>query len=394
MDLTSWLLQRTVPRPFVVTGLGGTAARLGVEREMRERGWPQALSPAAANLLLFCGTDASNLGAVVDRVWDQLPQPRARAELPTPEDLGPVLDRAAEQLTNVHRQCANVDPPDLGHGHDAGKTADADVPSAAVGDTGGHGTLHAGHAGMHSSDAGPHGSHVGLHGSDMDMELPGGLLMADRGPDRDGLILDRLHVPLGPALPDWPPGLLLRLVLQGDVVQEVTVEVIGSAAGSYWDASPTIPARHWQAAATLDSLQRLLSVAGWPAAAMTARRLRDDLLTGVTPESIGTVWSSWDRRVRRSRTLRWSTDRLGARRDGDVTARVVCWLDIAAAAWTGHRPPRVPERSSAAEKVLADLPRLLVGQELAAVRLVVASLDPDLEALTRGAPPTPEVHSD
>jgi hypothetical protein len=216
--------------------------------------------------------------------------------------------------------------------------------------------------------------------------------MADRGPGRDGLIHDRLHMPLGPALPDWPAGLVLRLVLQGDVVQEVTVEVIGTAAGSYWDVPPTAPARHWQAAGRLDILQRLLSVAGWPAAAMTGRRLRDDLLAGVAPESIGAVWSSWDRRVCRSRTLRWSTDRVGVRRDGDVTAKLARWLDIAAAAWTGHSPPGVPGLSSATEDVLAELPTLLTGQELAAVRLIVASLDPRLEALT-GARSTPGHHS-
>ena len=335
MDLTSWLLQRTAPRPFVVTGLGGAATRLGVEREMRERGWTPALSPAAANLLLFCGSGASGLDDVVGRVWDQLARPRAREGLSTPERVGTQLDRAQEQLTDIHLQRADVDPPES----------------------------------------------TSQHG-DMGMEMPGGLPMANRGPDRDGLILDQLHVPLGPALPDWPAGLALHLVLQGDVVQDVTVEVMGTAAGSYWAAHPTLPQNHRQAAAALDSLQRLLSVAGWPAAAMTGRRLRDDLLAGVAPESIRAVWSSWDRRIRRSRTLRWSTDRVGVRRDGDVTARAVRWLDITAAAWTGDNPPGVPERSNAAEDVLAELPTLLIGQELAAVRLIVASLDPDLEALT------------
>ena len=38
--------------------------------------------------------------------------------------------------------------------------------------------------------------------------------MADRGDDRDGLRLDQLHLPLGPVLPDWPAGLVLRVITQ------------------------------------------------------------------------------------------------------------------------------------------------------------------------------------
>jgi hypothetical protein len=48
---------------------------------------------------------------------------------------------------------------------------------------------------------------------EVDMGMPGGLPMAERGEDRDRLKLDRLHVPLGPVLPDWPAGLLVRLVV-------------------------------------------------------------------------------------------------------------------------------------------------------------------------------------
>jgi hypothetical protein len=100
---------------------------------MRERGWTQALSPAAVNLLLFCGTEASNLDAVLDRVWDQLARPRARADLRTPEGVGPGMDRAMEQLTDIDLQRADVDPPELDSGHNGGETSDADRPSPAAG---------------------------------------------------------------------------------------------------------------------------------------------------------------------------------------------------------------------------------------------------------------------
>jgi hypothetical protein len=72
----------------------------------------------------------------------------------------------------------------------------------------------------------PHGDMGhGDHGDMADMHMAGmrmgtgpvrGLPMAHEGDDRVGLRLDRLHVPLGPVLPDWPAGLVVRLTLQGD----------------------------------------------------------------------------------------------------------------------------------------------------------------------------------
>lgn len=135
-----------------------------------------------------------------------------------------------------------------------------------------------------------HGGHGG-HGG---MEMPGGLPMAGQGEDRDGLTLDRLHVPLGPLLSDWPTGLTLRLVLQGDVVQAADLDeeplVASRPVESFWvqpwlrsavgEAVGSGEAARRRAAARLDSLGRLLVVAGWPAEAMKARRLRDDLLDG------------------------------------------------------------------------------------------------------------------
>jgi hypothetical protein len=90
------------------------------------------------------------------------------------------------------------------------------------------------------------------------MELPGGLPMADLGDDRDRLRLDRLHVPLGPVLPDWPPGLVVRTVLQGDVIQEASADVLDAGSGRpFWrDAHP--------AARELDGLARFLGLRAGP----------------------------------------------------------------------------------------------------------------------------------
>lgn len=331
MDLTAALLRQARPSVFLLTAPGATACRLAIERLIRVRGYRQAVAPAQANILLTCGELEGELMEIADRVWAQLPLPAARGQVRVAAEAEHALDRTVAELTDPERQ-------------------------------------------RHHARAATHGDH---DMPDMDgMDMPGGLGMAERGPDRDGLTLDQLHVPLGPALSDWPTGLTLHLVLQGDVVQQASCEVVGAdaAPAPFWTA-------HNAPSAALDSMQRLLSVAGWSTAALSARRFRDELLTGPTAAATRGV-DRWARRVRRSRLLRWSTDGLGVftEADGtrtDATVRWLRWLDEA----TGAAPARV----RAPRRQLDALPALLIGQELAAVRLIVASLDPDLEALIAGS---------
>ncbi|WP_219420380.1 hypothetical protein [Pseudonocardia nigra] len=199
------------------------------------------------------------------------------------------------------------------------------------------------------------------------MEMPGGLPMADLGEDRDGLMLDRLHVPLGPVLPDWPPGLVVRVVLQGDVIQEAEVEVLDAPAASPFWLEPG-----WAVVRELDALARFLSVAGWADEAARARRIRDDLMAGMPVEQKAPSVMTLVGRVRRSRTLRWLVRRIGAG-DVDVAVRLERRLAAVQAAVTGPRAPDVPRAA------VDDLPDLLVGTEFAAARLIVAVLDPDTE---------------
>ncbi len=333
MDLTAALLRGTRPSVFMLTAPGATACRLAVERLIRVRGYRRAVAPAQANILLACGELQGELAEVADRVWAQLPLPATRGKVRLAAEVEHVLDRTVAELTDPERQRHHARAAvTAAHAHD-----DQDMGG---------------------------------------MAMPGGLGMAERGPDRDGLSLDQLHVPLGPTLPHWPAGLRLRLVLQGDVVQEATCDVVGFALEStqFWTV-------HNAPAAALDSLQRLLSVAGWSTAALSAARFRDELLTGPTVAATRGM-GRWARRVRRSRLLRWSTDGLGVftEADGsrtDATVRWLGWLDAA----TGAAPARL----QTPRLQLDALPALLIGQELAAVRLIVASLDPDLEALAAGS---------
>ena len=305
-------------------------------------------------------------------------------------------------------------------GHEGHDDRGGAGPADDLGDGGGH---QMGVHDMRSHQMGGHdmgGHDMDGHGHD-DMGVVAGLPMAGRAPDRDGLKLDVLHVPFGPVLPHWPAGLRVSLAVQGDVVQEASVRALGIADdGSvpFWDepalralAGASVAAgevARRRAASHLDSLARLLGVAGWDGPAVRCAVLRDRTLAGEPTGPLAAAFRPLVRRVVRSRVLRRMTigvgeadaataDRAGisgpaAITAGDVWARLVRWVrsveeDLArlddrspAADVEGPRGPLDgPDPPSA---VLLDvLPGLLVGAELAAVRLIVASLDPDLAEL-------------
>ncbi|MFC4949315.1 hypothetical protein [Pseudonocardia sp. GCM10023141] len=413
MDLTARLLRFTAVRPhvFVVPAVGGTAARLAVEAELVRRGWPRAGSPADTDLLIVAGTPGPRLAEVVDAVWRQVPAPRARADVRTSPTAAAELDRAAAALADASQQrppalhptpSASAAPSPAAHhlaaaadGHHRGgaerrdhahRTAtghdpahnlmpmsdppvDADDPNGALAE---HGeSVDPGDGGEPGHEGGHHAGH---HGAGMDM--PGGLPMADLGADRDGLTLDQLHVGLGPALPDWPAGLVVHVVLQGDVVQQARVEVLDPGTGaSFWDGVHP-------AARELDSLGRLFAVTGWDDVAARTRRLRDELLAGTPAEQLMARTAQLGRQVRRSRTLRWLTRAVpgGAldvlarlqQRMQAVTASLAAPPPGAAAAPAEAHPPAPGVAGSGWAS-------LLVGAELAAVRLIVAALDPDTD---------------
>jgi hypothetical protein len=452
VDLRAVLLRRTRPRPFVVAGVGGRDARLAVERLVGRRGWRPALSPAEANMLVVCGPESNGLADVLDRLWEQVASPRVRTRVVTAQAAEAMLREAEATLVDWTHQRHDAssrptEPPGThrthgdaehhpidhsGHGHDHGKrSGNHNVhPMADPGVHGvepaGHGMAHAGDETEHGGEHGGHGpgtpgehdrdghsghamgGHGGHAGHDMGgMQMPGGLAMAERGADRDGLTLDRLQVPLGPALSQWPAGLGLGLTVQGDVVQNARVRIFTNAGEvvPWWTASLSADGLEHASVSRspfdgLDSLQRLLCVAGWPVAALAVRRLRDDLAEGADTPAVHRAYRSWSRRVRRSRLLRWSTNGLGvlgqevpAPLRGDATARWLRWLDVVDAALAGPGGPPVPQpgvgAAAVARAAVDVLPSLVVGQELAAVRLIVASLDPDLDALVAAEKPEP-----
>ncbi|GAA4228700.1 hypothetical protein GCM10022254_19330 [Actinomadura meridiana] len=191
--------------------------------------------------------------------------------------------------------------------------------------------------------------------------------MADRADDRDGLRLDVLHVPFGPVLAWWPAGLRVDLTVQGDVVQAAEATAVDTADATFWHEGR-------RAAHRLDSVSRLLRVAGWDVAGEHAAVLRDEALAGAP--GVADRFRPFARRVGRSRVLRWMT-----RNVGNVERRLDGWLRDIGAALDGRPVGRSREPWPEA---LAALPALLEGVGLAEARLIVAGLDPDLGTAADG----------
>ncbi|MFR9802380.1 hypothetical protein ACL02T_08760 [Pseudonocardia sp. RS010] len=417
MDLRTRLRRYAAGRPHVliVAARGGTAVRLAVEAELARRDWPLAATPADADVLLVAGTPGRELADAVSDIWAAIPQPRTYAAAPRLHDLGTTLDRAAADL--VAGDSAGGPPssrtaPD----HTADEHGQADRSrNADQGDHGDHDDEHGvdqnddqnddeGHDDEGHDDEGhdDEGHDDEGHSDDQDdeghddMEMPGDLPMADVGEDRDGLMLDRLQVALGPVLPDWPAGLVLEVVLQGDVVQEARARLVDDPLGDpFWTPRPPGDTEHGdvadparRAARELDALARFLAVAGWSAPAARARRLRDGLLAGDPPDPAVTSAEALVRQVRRSRTLCRMLRGLP-----HVPARFALRLDAVDDACAALREPATraaagvspPPGGDRTRPELGELERLLVGADLAAARLLVAAADPVTEGSTEGS---------
>lgn len=387
MGLTASLLRfgYVCPRPLIVTVPGCTQTRLAVEAALRRRGGRSAESAADADTLVVCGPATGTLAEAAERVWQQLPVPRARVALSVPADAETALDAALAQLREL-----------------AAQRRSAESATSSVGS----------HREREQQMA----------DSDDDMMMPGGLAMASEEPDRDGLQLSQLHVQLGPVLAYWPAGMALRLAIQGDVVQQADYLTFGldDPAGAdkarFWDAcalavsggepvSPQVAGRR-VAAAHWDSASRLLAVAGWWSAERSATALRDATLAAEPTGALRRQAARLTRRVRGSRTLCWLLRDVGtvrpdddlarllagpaSRAGGDAYDRLLTWLVEAERALAGDvdvaEGPRGPvDGSPLAAGTLEALIRLVVGTDLAMTRLIVASLDPDLDQLV-GAP--------
>jgi hypothetical protein len=347
MDMRNALLRIATGRPHVliIGGIGTDRLRARIEQEVDRRHWTGATAPADTDVLVVAGRPGPELMAVVDDVWATVPAPRAQLVVRNEDEVPQALDEAVTALQDLSAQRTGAprgglrsEPTDPSDEHDEHDEHDGD-------------------SGQEDHDGGHH-----HHGGDM--ELPGGLVMADLGEDRDGLTLDRLHVALGPVLPEWPAGLVVDVVLQGDVIQEARSRFLD--ADDVRTVDPLPPA-----AQGLEAVARVLALAGWAGPAGRARRLRDAVLddgadTARTLEEIDAL----HRRVRRSPVLRWMLRSTGPGR-WDVHETIDARLRAVRVDVAGTVADTSADRAD-----LSTLDARLVGAELAAARLIVAAADP------------------
>lgn len=199
------LLRRAAARGpvpvFVAAGTGGRAATLSLSLRPEVE---IVASPRHATVLLVAGTVPPVAATTLGRVHDQLPHPRA----------------------TVWWDVAGGSPPPLPADRHEG---DAEAVAAAL--LGLHRSLVWGTRPSEpavSPDVDPNEwrgvGPFGQGGKGMTGGTPYGRPLAGRAPDRDGLQLDQLTVTLGPWLSVIPAGPVLQVRLQGDVVQEATVQ--------------------------------------------------------------------------------------------------------------------------------------------------------------------------
>ncbi len=159
-------------------------------------------SPRHASVLLIAGTFTEAATETVNRVHDQMAGPRVtvgwghREPMLAPTRANPAGD-TSEIAAVIRRQFHDVvtgaiqpEPPLL---------PDVDP--------------------VEWRGVGPYGH----GGTGMTGGTPYGRPLALRAPDRDGLELDQVPVTIGPWFAGFPPGLALRVSLQGDVAQAVEV---------------------------------------------------------------------------------------------------------------------------------------------------------------------------
>ncbi|QYF91043.1 hypothetical protein [Arthrobacter sp. PAMC25284] len=413
MGLSDVLARAAVTRchVFLAEVRDGAGPRMAVERQMARRGWVEALSPADADILCVCGEVPDGQAEALDRLWDQLPGPRARVNVELPDDVDRLDDCAAELLDTAaqrRREAGRaVDPDDDGgseeggggmdhsgmdhsqmnHGDDdRGGGMDHSQMNHGDDDRGG-GMDHSGmdHSGMDHSQM----NHGGMDHGGMAMPMPGGIPLAGEGADRDGLNLDVLKVPLGPYLPLWPAGLVLNCELQGDVVFNSTVDFPFGPPRS-GSGQPAVDDERSSLIHHLDLAERLLRLAGAAALATRTRRIRDTAL-----DSAATDRASVDQcraasravlaRVRKDWLLRRTLRGLGrlpsdaglpASEGADAWARLLGMFPAAAATTAPEAGPAAATAELPPNRdVVAILPDLIRGQELSVARLIIASFD-------------------
>lgn len=324
MAVSRWArFVRHAPVPvFVAAGVDGW----GPAQELR--GVPRiqlAATPRHATVLLVAGTVPEAHLEALRRVHDQRPHPRVAV---TWRPAGAALQiPAAHGDGDLDALVAALD--------DAFARVTAD-PATTAGD------LLPDVDPVQWRGVGP----FGQGGEGMMGGTPYGRPMAMTGDDRDGLALDQLHLTLGPFLDALPPGLELDVVLQGEVVQQITPRRVAADAD---DAAvdPWLPADAALADARrgLRWLAHALHVEGLDALAARAARLASRVTDDVDRVAVTADAATLARHIRRTGVLRTlpgaaaATAGNNAARSLDVAAHWRTRMDAIVAALRDGRSP-------------------------------------------------------
>lgn len=287
-----------------VLPVAGAGGRVAAEEVALLPGVRVVDTPRAANVLLVVGRITPALRRPLLRVHDQLAAPRATVWWPAdgqgddealPAAMPDVVVGRAGDGGALRRVLADLlsgarrsDPPAL---------ADDD-PAEWRG-------------------VGPYGQ----GGKGMTGGVPYGRPLAGRAPDPDGLELDQLPLHVGPMFPPFPPGLVLDVQLQGDVIRDVSVGE-NPFADDQRRAPVALDTAVFVEALTAARPVATLEVARarhhlrWAARALRLHGLHADALRllalarSVGPAHRGAV-DDLAHRLRRRRSLRWATGDVG-----------------------------------------------------------------------------------
>ena len=171
----------------------------------------------------------------------------------------------------------------------------------------------------------------GQGGSGMTGGVPYGRPMTERAPDRDGLELDQLPVRVGPFFSAFPPGLVLDVKLQGDVVQDVALGTSASDDGTLGRSQLDVFHRALTATVRVADLElarachhlrwlaHALRLAGLDALGLRARSLVQIMAHGPSADTLGKV-RDLRRLIELSGVFRWTLRGVG-RIDGTKLTR-------------------------------------------------------------------------
>lgn len=330
--------------PAPVFAAIGAQAWAAVEDLCLLQGVQRVASPRAASVLLVAGEQREADAAALRRVHDQMPHPRATvwwaADPPADARSPLVLDHldqphdAALRICELHRALMAEGRP----------RSEADwQPDEPPAPWQGVGPYGQGGEGMMGGT--PYGRPMAMTDDDL----------------RDGLALDAFSVRIGPFMPTLPPGLVLELTLQGDVLQRAAVAAAPAPQGGMRGSRG--PARVWRC------IGRVMDLLELPDHGERCRREAARCARGEPGERLPLL-----RALRRTGALRAIPPGLGRvpSEPGpghDVRDRLSAWIDAAAAADDARAQPLGVDR--------VPLAQLLAGLEWHEAMLVIASFDPD-----------------